>query len=187
VLTGVAIGVVCMPEDKPKKWKAVFLAVFAVIANIPDLQFTYQQHRLFYSVSHSLFVNLLLILLLLPLFFRSKEILLSVGGWKSVIGGAFAWLSHLLLDTFYKRGNGLMMFWPFSSAEVSLPIPWFSPVTQIPPPLTADTVHIMLIEFVFYGTLLLIAILLRWLKVFPWTRAKTTQLDQGNPDVQPPM
>jgi membrane-bound metal-dependent hydrolase YbcI (DUF457 family) len=170
ILTGIAVGVACMPESKSKKWKSIFLAIFGAIANIPDFQLPYWGHHRYYYVSHSLFVNGLIILLILPVFAFNRKLREKIGGWKVVVGGIVAWLSHLLLDTFYNQEKGLLMLWPFSDARVSLPMSWFSVVKTIPPPLTADTVHILLVEAVFYGTILLFVILLRKNHLLPWLR-----------------
>jgi hypothetical protein len=175
ILTGVAIGVACMPEDKPKKWKAVFLGIFGVIANFPDFQLSYAEHRVYYTPSHSLVVNAVLILMLIAWLYLLKDLREKMGGWKVIIGGSLAWLSHLLLDTFYSNGDGLALFWPFSYKHISLPIPWFKSVRDVPPPFTTDTIHILLVEGAVYGTLLVIVILLRKLRLFPWTRAHPTR------------
>jgi Predicted membrane-bound metal-dependent hydrolase (DUF457). len=159
-----------MPENKSPRWKTVFLAIFGLIANIPDLQLPYWGHHRYYYVSHSLFVNSLIIPVILPVFIFNKKLREKIGGWKAVIGGIMAWLSHLLLDTFYNQNKGLLMFWPFSSARLSLPMPWFSVVKTIPPPLTLDTIHIILVEAVFYGTVLLLVLILRRNHLLPWLK-----------------
>lgn len=161
ILTGVAIGVACMPEQKPKGWKVVYLSLCAFLANVPDLQLPYWGHHTYYYVSHSLFVNLALIGLLLLLFLGRRNLRTACGGTLPILGGALAWLSHLLLDTFYNQAKGLMMFWPFSQARLSLALPWFKVVKDMPPPLTADTLYILLVELAFYGTLLGMVILVR--------------------------
>jgi hypothetical protein len=38
-----------------------------------------------------------------------KGIRTRTGGWLVLAGGGVAWLSHLLLDTFYNHGLGLAM------------------------------------------------------------------------------
>ncbi|MCJ7700410.1 MAG: hypothetical protein MUO62_02400 [Anaerolineales bacterium] len=64
----------------------------------------------------------------------------------------------MLLDTFYNHGKGVKMFWPFSEVRLALPIPWFSVVKNPHPPLTSETVQILLIEMAFYGTGLLLVV-----------------------------
>lgn len=161
ILTGAAIGVAFLPEQKSTKWKTVYFTVMALLANVPDLQLPFWGHHRFYYVSHSIFVNIAIILLLFPVFIFWKDLRRKIGGWKVFLAGGIAWLSHLLLDTFYNQPKGLMMFWPFSEARLRLPIPWFSVVTSMPPPITADHVRIILVELAFYGSILIAVIILR--------------------------
>jgi hypothetical protein len=73
------------------------------------------------------------------------------------MGGASAWLSHLLLDSFYNHGKGISIFWPFSKARLALPIPWFDLGVGSP----AHIMHVFLIEFLSYFPWLVLAILFR--------------------------
>ena len=171
-LTGIAIGVACLPGGKPTHSKLIHLAAFGLLANIPDFPFKYWGHDRYY-ISHSLFVNLLLILIVSSAFIFLKGVRAKVGGWAVIVGGACAWLSHLLLDTFYNHGKGLLMFWPFSDRRLALPIPWFSVVKTPVLPLTPATVHILLIEFAFYGSILLIVIGMKKIGVFNWISKHT--------------
>jgi membrane-bound metal-dependent hydrolase YbcI (DUF457 family) len=97
--------------------------------------------------------------------FSQKELFTKLGGWKVLLGGSLAWVSHLLLDTFYNHGKGLAMFWPFSDARLALPISWFSVVKNLPRPITWELIRILLIELAFYGTLLLVVIILKRTKI----------------------
>lgn len=157
---GMTIGVVCKPKNTSPKQTAIYLVVFAFLANIPDLPLPNWGHDR-YNISHSLFVTLLMLvvaifgLALLPVA-RHR-----IGGWPVITGGALAWLSHLLLDSFYNHGRGIAIFWPFSTARLILPIPWFSVLPSIPPPFTWPIIQIFLIEFISYFPLLLLAIWLR--------------------------
>ncbi len=157
-LTGIAIGVACMPKEKPPRWKAVYLGVCAFLAYIPDLQLPYWGHGAHYYVSHSLFANLVLILVCLLPFLVNKPLRTNAGGAWEVSGGMLAWLSHLLLDTFYNTGTGLMMFWPFSEARLSLAMPWFNVVTEY---FSLRTLRILLVEAAFYGGILAMVIVAR--------------------------
>jgi len=160
VLTGVTIGVVCIPERKSLRWRFIYYIVFSLLALVPDFKIRYWGHDRYY-ISHSIFANLLAITIVI-LFLSSRKVLIDrLGGWRVVIGGCLAWLSHLLLDTFYNHGKGLAMFWPISDARLALPIAWFSVVKNIPPPMTWETARILLIEFVCYGGLLLCVVLLK--------------------------
>ncbi len=105
--TGIAIGVACLPNKKSTPARLLHLVVFGLLANIPDFPLKNWGHDLYYF-SHSLFVNLLLILLVLSALVFLKGFRRKVGGWVIIIGGTLAWLSHLLLDTFYNHGKGLL-------------------------------------------------------------------------------
>jgi membrane-bound metal-dependent hydrolase YbcI (DUF457 family) len=96
-ITGAAIGVLAAPSTW-WAWPGVaFVALCAVLANAPDLRLPGWGHDR-YDISHSIFVNVALIvlvslpLLLSPRFRRSHAPPL-------LVGAALAWLSHLLLDT----------------------------------------------------------------------------------------
>jgi len=164
-LTGLAIGVACLPGRESTRSRLLRLAIFALLAHVPDLPFRNWGHDLYYF-SHSLFVNLLFIFILLIPFALLKAFRARAGGWTVLLGGTLAWLSHLLLDTFYNHGLGLAVFWPFSMARLALPIPWFSVVRDASFPFTPETTRIFLTELAFYGSLLLAVIGLRKLGVF---------------------
>ena len=157
LLTGAAIGVLCLPANASTKQTGAHLLTFMLLANVPDLPWPYWGHDQ-YRVSHSLFVNLVLILLAVLLLAALRRVRIRIGNWSVVVGGIAAWLSHLLLDSFYNHGQGVAIFWPLSPARLALPIPWFSVVTSSPPPITPEMVRIVLIEFVAYFPLLMLAI-----------------------------
>ena len=149
-----------MPELRTVRAKAAFLTGFVLLANLPDFPLPGWGHRR-YLVSHSLFVNLALI--------AAAVVVLSLWSHAGkrpapapvVLGGAVAWLSHLLLDCFYSHGQGLAIWWPFSQARLALPVPWFDTLQGHRSPLDAHTLRVCLWECVFWGPILLIAILWR--------------------------
>jgi membrane-bound metal-dependent hydrolase YbcI (DUF457 family) len=156
-LTGITVGVLCLPKSHSPRGRAAHLILFGLVASIPDFGLPAWGHER-YDISHSLFVNSFIILLLalcLALWDKPRH---RIGGWGVVLGGSLAWLSHLLLDSFYNHGHGVAIFWPFSDAHLALPIPWFSVVYKSPPPLTLETARIYAIELACYGILLLIAV-----------------------------
>jgi hypothetical protein len=159
-LTGAAIGVTILPPRASRLRTFVHLAVFVLLANAPDLPVGEWGHGL-YFYSHSIFSNLLFILLAGLLVTFSTRFFRRIGGWPVLIGGGIAWLSHLLLDAFYKNAKGYGAFWPFSTAHIALPIPWFSVMYGGLFPLTAEKLHILLIEAASYLPLLILAILIR--------------------------
>jgi len=129
---GTAIGTFSLPSNKPPRWKIAYFTVFALLGNLPDLDLPYWGHQR-YDISHSLFVTLLFGALIVALFAWLPNMRQPVGGQGVVFAGMLAWLSHLLLDSFYNHGRGVAIFWPFSTAHLALPIPWFSVVPFIPP------------------------------------------------------
>jgi membrane-bound metal-dependent hydrolase YbcI (DUF457 family) len=137
--------------------KAVFLTSFVFLANVPDFPIRGWGHDR-YLFSHSLFVNLAiiaLIVIVLSLWKTTKEV---IGGKRIIVGGIITWLSHLLLDSFYNHGKGIAIYWPFWNGRLAFPMPWFSPLQSIPPPFNSHTVKECLIEFLFYLPLALISI-----------------------------
>jgi membrane-bound metal-dependent hydrolase YbcI (DUF457 family) len=153
-LTGLAFGVLSLPSSVSKTRRVIQLGVFAVLANIPDIPLPYWGHAR-YAISHSIFVNLVLCLIVLASLIGYRP-----GDWRMRGLGITAWFSHLLLDTFYNHGHGVGILWPFSTATLALPIPWFS---VLPPmwPLTAQGIRIGLIEFISYAPLVFMTLYIR--------------------------
>jgi len=159
-LTGLTIGMMCLPQKTHMRWKIAYFVSFIVLANIPDIPIRYWGHDR-YDISHSLFVNLLLITTFFIMFSFLKHIRMALGNYRVMIGAMCAWLSHLLLDTFYNYGHGLAMFWPVSRAHLAFPISWFSVVPNSPPPFTTHHVRIYAIEWLAYFPFLVVVIALR--------------------------
>lgn len=152
-LFGTSIGVLCMPELETVRARAVFLTGFALLANVPDFAVPGWGHDR-YHISHGLFVNSALIAaaaVVLTFWASGRK---RFGGTGVILGGAAAWLSHLLLDSFYSHGKGIAIFWPFSRARLALPIPWLDNLQGSPPPLNAHTVRVCLVELVFFSFIL---------------------------------
>ena len=159
-LTGTAIGVLCLPKNTSPRYKMIHFAAFIALSLVPDYRIPNWGHDR-YNISHSIFVNLLFICGIIVLLILFKGMRRKIGGWIVVTAGAAAWLSHLLLDSFYNHGKGIALFWPFSKARLILPIPWLSVVKSLPPPITPELLKILLIEFVTFSPLVLLAVLLR--------------------------
>lgn len=155
-LTGAAIGVLCMPGKVSKRQRILHIAAFMLIATIPDWPLKSWGHDRYYF-SHSFFVTLLFISLLFLIFFFSQKPRKKIGGWPVIMSGFLAWLSHLLLDSFYNHGKGIAIYWPFSKARLALPLPWFDVGTGS----FAHLMQVFLIEFISYLPLLLLALLIR--------------------------
>ena len=157
VLTGAAIGVLSMSKVTTAKQKTAHITAFMLIATIPDWPFKGWGHDQYY-LSHSLFAALLLIFLMVMILMISRKLRIWIGGWTVAAGGSFAWLSHLLLDSFYNHGKGIAIYWPFSKARLALPIPWFDVGIGSP----AHILQVFLIEIISYLPLFLLALLIRW-------------------------
>jgi membrane-bound metal-dependent hydrolase YbcI (DUF457 family) len=159
-LTGAAVGVAALPKQASRLRTVIQPAIFIFLANIPDLAIGDWGHGLYYY-SHSIFSNLVFIILLLLILTISRKVATRLGGWPVLLGGSLAWLSHLLLDAFYNNEKGYGMFWPISEAHIALPIPWFSVMYGGLIPVTPEKIHILLTELICYLPLLLLAILVR--------------------------
>ena len=158
-LTGLSFAALVVPRSWERRQKAVAFAAIVLAANVPDLPLPFWGH-FDYRVSHSLFANLALVAVVVSL-------LISPRAWRSqaafrwvVAGGAAAWLSHLLLDSFYSHGYGIRIFWPFSDAALSLPVPWFH-VLQRDAFMQPATLQIFVTEAVCYGALLAVCLIVR--------------------------
>jgi hypothetical protein len=163
--TGLSIGLLCMPPAWRRRKKLGLLALTVGLANLPDLPVPGWGHHS-YHISHSLFVNLGLILAAavgLAAWRRAREVL---GGWRVIAGLTAAWLSHFLLDSFYNHGRGVKIYWPLSDASLDLALPWFSvlPGWQT----DAAVLRIFGVEILFYGVLLLLCFVARQL----WLRSR---------------
>ncbi len=158
-LLGAAVAVVCLPKPCPWPRALGHSAAFMLAANVPDLPLPGWGHDR-YDISHSVFSNALLIVAVTAALGLPKPARRWVGGWGVLAALAGAWLSHLLLDSFYNHGRGVAIFWPVSSARLALPIPWFS-VVPPPPPFTAALWKEFAAEVVSYGPLLAAALVWR--------------------------
>jgi membrane-bound metal-dependent hydrolase YbcI (DUF457 family) len=131
------------------------ILAFIICANIPDLRIPYWGHHR-YFVSHSIFVTLAAILILAILLAMVKAACAKMPHPRILLGCALAWVSHLLLDSFYNHARGIAIFWPFSNARLSLPIPCFSTLQASPPPLNAHTLKVFAIELAVYVPILML-------------------------------
>jgi hypothetical protein len=159
IMTGAALGVLCLPRTASRLRKVTHLSAFMLLSNVPDLPLKNWGHDRYYF-SHSVFINLLASAALILVLAGLPRLRAGIGGWTVTGLGSLAWLSHLLLDSFYNHGKGVAIFWPFSRARLVLPIPWLSVVPHLPPPVTPDLLRIFLVEFVTCLPLVVLAILI---------------------------
>lgn len=129
--------------------------VFAALAYIPDFELPYWGHgRPDYAISHSIFINGLLILVLCAAALAVPALRRRVGRAYLLAGGAAAWLSHLLLDSFYNHGKGVLIGWPVCSYRLNLPMPWFTPLAAgLHDP---NLAHELLAEAILFGVIVLL-------------------------------
>jgi hypothetical protein len=159
MLTGAAIGALAMPRKWPRAAVGVGLGIFAVLACVPDIPLGGWGHDR-YFFSHSAFVNVVGVGAMLAVVGMLGPRRKLIGGWPVAIAGAAAWLSHLVLDSFYNHGKGVMIGWPFGHWRLNLALPWFH--TFYPGSrLSGPNIRVMLIELAFYGPLLAGCVLLR--------------------------
>ena len=108
-LTGIALGAASAPRDAPLGWVVLHLVCLAFLANVPDLPIHGWGHDA-YHFSHSIFVNLALIGLLLIIVIATWDSFKTVVERRAIVAGTAAWLSHFLLDSFYAHGRGIAIF-----------------------------------------------------------------------------
>jgi hypothetical protein len=183
-LVGVSLGIVAMPAWESRLARAAFLAGFVALASVPDFQVPYWGHGRCYHVSHSLFVNALLVVATAACVRLWPRTRATLGSPAVLMAGATAWLSHLLLDSFYNHGLGLRVFWPLSDASLVLPIPLFDRL--YPPWLSTHNLRVCLIELVCYAPLVLLAVLWRLYRRAPrHDPTPAASLNKGDQSVCP--
>lgn len=166
-LLGLAFAALALPEEvrSPKRiLRSGGIAFgFVALANLPDWPLPGWGHDK-YHISHSLFVNLGLICIAIAAvqMFANKT---WIGGWRFLGLAALAWLSHLLLDSFYNHGRGIAIFWPMSKARLNLAMPWFANWDLSQPVVSQHNLSVFGIEFLAYSPILLAAIVVsNWLR-----------------------
>jgi len=148
-LIGLAFASVALPSVPGRKRKLAAAALFVALANLPDWPIPYWGHDR-YFISHSLFVNLALIGILA--FFLRRQL-----PAKTIILGAGAWLSHLLLDSFYSHGQGIAIYWPVSMERLNLAMPWFKNLDLSQSPLSAHNLSVGFVELLAFSPILWVA------------------------------
>jgi hypothetical protein len=176
-LTGLTIAVAGMPVALERRHRALLLFLCASAASAPDLPMPGWGHSA-YHVSHSLFVNAALLGMLALGSRAFPESVRPFGGPRAFGLFALAWMSHLLLDSFYNHGLGVGIFWPLSDAHLALPIPWFR--TLEPPWRTMRNLRVFGVELIAYGALLLAVLTARL-----WHARRLLACEQPAPS-QPP-
>jgi len=163
-LTGLAIGYLAIPREMPRQQKTWALAVFALLASVPDLPFPYWGHN-DYRISHSLVVTtfvLVIVVGILALKYKGQAPFTP----SMLLAGALAWYSHILLDSFYNHAIGLEIGWPIVDYRIALPVPWLSPGNKLDI-FSMHNVKVAVFEVLTFGPLLVLSIILKHLKYRP--------------------
>jgi membrane-bound metal-dependent hydrolase YbcI (DUF457 family) len=153
------VGVLCMPATDKLHRRLVILVATISAASLPDWPLPYWGHfRL--AFSHSILVNgVAIVCLVVGLYLKGTPLRQT---YRRVIIGLIAvWLSHFLLDALYVDSR-LSIFWPFSEATVSLPVPWLKTLPHVPPPFDEKVIRILMLETVTFMPLLFVAAAIRW-------------------------
>lgn len=164
---GASVGILIVPSQISGKKLIPVIIIAAILGNLPDSNFPYWGHELYYF-SHSLLVLSIVTALLIPVerlasFFREFSLgRLFLFNWLCI-------LSHLGIDTLYNQGNGLNPFWPFSSLRIHFPIPLFHWASTNDWS-TWNNMQEYLIEGGVFGLILLISILIKRLYVLKLSR-----------------
>ena len=158
-LTGLAALTLCMPRHLTV-WRQLFWSIlFITLASVPDWPLPWWGHRQL-AVSHSLWVNLTLCIMLVVAL--RNRIPIGPGQTRVLWCGGLTWLSHIGLDTLYGDLPGVAIYWPFSEGLASLPLPWLKSLPHVPPPFDTTVVEILRFEFITFAPLILIAWALRY-------------------------
>ncbi|MEJ2156990.1 MAG: metal-dependent hydrolase [Desulfobacteraceae bacterium] len=157
-LTGLAALAYVIPSHCSWLARLVWATLFIALASIPDWPLPGWGHQDL-SISHSLWLNMALCAAVAAILKKSAPE--RFGEAPLLAAGAFAWLSHILLDTLYGDLPGTAIFWPFSDAAVTLPVPWLQSLPHLPPPFDATVIRILMLELLTFAPLVLLGYWLR--------------------------
>jgi inner membrane protein len=147
-LMGASLAQAAVPANASWKQWLLIVNIYVLLAFFPDLPLPGWGHSR-YFFSHSLFVNLILIIPLacMTCYYRSRK---GVVTYPLVAGAIVAWLSHFPLDALYNHGQGVAIYWPFSDAVLNLPLPWFDTLDMRQPLTAAHNVNVFWVEALVY-------------------------------------
>ena len=74
--------------------------------------------------------------------------------------GAGAWLSHLLLDSFYNHDHGVAIYWPFSDGRFNLAIPWFNTLDLSQSSISQHNLSVYTIELAAFLPVLIMSVVI---------------------------
>lgn len=155
-IVGLAFAAVALPRRVNRKWLIGLPIAFVALASLPDWPIPSWGHDR-YDISHSIFVNISLIGLVV-LLWCMVPMFRSLIHARCLCLGAAAWLSHLLLDSFYNHSRGVAICWPFSDARLNFPIPWFNTLDLSQSIASPHNLSVYIIEFMAYLPVLIMAV-----------------------------
>jgi hypothetical protein len=158
-LIGATLAVLFSPALLYERRKSIIIGAFIFVAYIPDLPLPGWGHWR-YHISHSVFVNLLLIgpTVLVMLYLKYAK---NIGSYAIILAVPVAWLSHFVLDSLYNHGQGVGIFWPFSANKLALPVSWFSTLKATQMFLSLHNLKVFLIELLVYVPIFSVAYFVR--------------------------
>jgi len=177
-LFGATVAMAVIPTMAGRWRTCGIVAVCVAAALIPDYRISGWGHYR-YEVSHSVLVNLALMVPLALGAYLVGPLRRLVGGGRVVVGVGAAWLSHLLLDSFYNHGRGVGVLWPVSRWRLTLPIPIFESLQSTSRGIDVHMVRIASVELVAYSAVLLVAMMVRHKLTKPAHAMSTDLWDTG--------
>jgi membrane-bound metal-dependent hydrolase YbcI (DUF457 family) len=158
-LVGLTFATIAAQPNQSYRTRIGIAAAFIALASLPDWPLPNWGHDR-YDISHSIFVNLGLVALTVG-FWKANLRFRSRVSSRTFFFGIAAWLSHLLLDSFYNHGRGVAIFWPLSDGRLKFPIPWFSTLDLSQPIWGLHNMSVFAIELLAYSPLLVVALIAR--------------------------
>lgn len=158
-LIGLSFAAAAFPQSRDPRLQILLPISFVALANLPDWPIPNWGHDR-YDISHSIFVNAALIGLVLSFWYSLSRFRSSVN-LNCMLLGAGAWLSHLVLDSFYSHDRGIAIFWPFSEGRLNFPMPWFNTLDLSQSVVSRHNLSVYSIELAAYLPILVIVWVVR--------------------------
>lgn len=159
-MVGLGFAVIAMPALPSRTSRLVLAALFVAIANLPDWPIPGWGHDQ-YRISHSVFVNLILIGIVWSVLCSDYSFRRSISNRCFALGGG-AWLSHLVLDSFYNHGNGIAIYWPISKARLNLAMPRFNNLDLSQSIISQHNLSVFALEFIAFLPLLAVVLIIKF-------------------------
>ncbi len=155
-MVGLAFAAVAIPSLKGRKAKVLAPTLFVAVANLPDWPIPNWGHDR-YQISYSVFVNVAFISFVFACWTALPK-LRSAIPTPCMLLGAGAWLSHLVLDSFYNHGRGIAIYWPISKGRLNLAMPWFNTLDLSQSMIARHNLSVCAIEFTAFLPIMIVAL-----------------------------